>query len=106
VRALTPPGDPVLMDPATDNRAGTPRLMGRDTVVHWKFVPTNPADIYRWWALIEGRRALFDGHCSAAPPAARWLVATRQSLPHVAKCGRLVWSNGDYGLVALGARRR
>ena len=101
VRALTAPSDPILLDPATDRRAGTTRELQRQTIVNWKFVPTNPADIYRWWGMIERRAAVFAGDCSAIEPAARYIVPTSADRPRVTRCGTTLWSNAGYALIKV-----
>ncbi|MBV9841442.1 MAG: hypothetical protein JOY99_07935 [Sphingomonadaceae bacterium] len=105
VATRTRPDDVVLLDPATDTRAGLSRQLDRQTLVVWKFVPTAPADIYRWWDLIKRRSATFSGDCTATRGLADYLVATEHSVATAARCGRTAWSNGYYTLIALPARR-
>ena len=101
VRARAPQDAPVLLDPATDANTGIVRLLDRQTIVAWKFVPTNPAEIYRWWRLIEARRQAFAGRCDRIEPAAHFLVATAATLPEMQKCGPIIWSNRTYTLIRL-----
>lgn len=100
VRMRTQPSDGVLLDPALDGQINLIRQIGRPTIVTWKFVPTNPPDIYRWWGLIERRNETFAGDCSKAEPAARFLVAIA-ARPELARCGRIVWSNSAYLLIKI-----
>lgn len=100
VRIRTQPSDIVLLDPALDFEVGLVRQVGRQTVVTWKFVPTNPPDIYRWWGLMERRKETFAGDCSKAEPAARFLVALADRA-ELTRCGRIVWSNDVYLLIEI-----
>ncbi|HKP34393.1 MAG TPA: hypothetical protein VJT70_06395 [Sphingomicrobium sp.] len=99
------PSDGVLLDPALDGQISLIRQIGRPTFVTWKFVPTNPPDIYRWWGLMERRRETFAGNCSKAEPAARFLVAIA-GRPEMARCGPIVWSNDAYLLIERQPPRR
>lgn len=74
IRAQTAPGDALLIEPQGTApsvtyeglafHAGAERLTGRGLIVNFKFVPTNPGDLVRWYRLIEARTALFVGDCS------------------------------------------
>lgn len=101
VRAHTGREQPILLDPDTDAYAGLARLLDRQTVVHWKFMPTNPPEIYRWWGLVQRRNRVFSGRCSALDPAIRFLVATRAHAGRLAPCGQEIWANAEYALIAL-----
>ena len=104
VQARAGASDAVLLDPALDGQAGLGRKIARQTFVNWKFVPTNPSDIYRWWGLMERRNATFGGDCSKIEPAARFLVAVSHRASALARCGRLVWSNESYLLIEIERR--
>ncbi|HEY0410396.1 MAG TPA: hypothetical protein VGE42_09035, partial [Candidatus Dormibacteraeota bacterium] len=67
VRRITAPGDVVMVEPVDDFRfpyVRMERLLDRPTLVSWKFVPTNAAEIYRWWDLWRLRLRLFDAGCA------------------------------------------
>lgn len=93
--------DPVILDAKTDALQGLIRHLDRQTFVAWKFIPTNPAEIYRWWDLLEQRKRLFAGNCQAHPPTARFVVAAVENAAPLHKCGRTIWSNGAYEMIAL-----
>lgn len=99
VRKRTSASDPILLDTALDGRLSLIRKLSRQTVVTWKFVPTNPPDIYRWWGFMQRREQTFSGDCSKAEPA-RFLVAIAVRT-ELARCGRIVWSNEHYILIEI-----
>ena len=99
VRSRTQPSDAVLLDPVIDSQTKLIRQIGRQTFVTWKFVPTNPPEIHRWWGLMKRREAAFSGDCSKIEPAARFLVAISGRAETLAPCGRIVWSNEDFVLI-------
>lgn len=103
VRIRTRPSDGVLLDPALDGQINLIRRIDRQTIVTWKFVPTNSPDIHRWWGLMERRREAFAGDCSKAEPAARFLVAIA-ARAELARCGKIVWSNHAYLLIEIEQR--
>lgn len=92
VRAHTDPEQVVLVDPELDGIGGNslPRNLGRQVFVSWKFVPTNPADIYTWYHRIELRRKLFAAGCPTNPRVGALIVAP-QDLPGKARCGDPVY---------------
>ncbi len=95
------PEAPILLDPATDTMTAIPRLSGRQTIVSWKFVPTDTNDIYRWWQLNNLRDRIFVGNCPGAGNPIRFLMASDASYPRVARCGREVWQGNGYRLIAV-----
>ena len=101
VRKRTSPSDPILLDTALDGRLSLIRKLDRQTVVTWKFVPTNPPDIYRWWDLMQRREQTFSGDCFKADPAVRFLVSIAHRASTLAQCGRIVWSNEAYLLIEI-----
>ncbi len=92
---------PVLLDPATDTLTAIPRLSGRQTIVSWKFVPTDTRDIYRWWRLSKLRDRIFAGSCPKEPNPIRFLLASDANYMNVARCGRVVWRGDGYRLIAI-----
>lgn len=99
-----PPEALVLLDPATDALTGIPRLSGRQTIVSWKFVPTDAGDIYRWWRLSKLRDRIFAGSCPDAGSPIRFILASDASSWRVARCGREVWQGDGYRLIAVEPR--
>jgi hypothetical protein len=110
VRRITAPGDVVVVEPVDDFRfpyVRMERLLDRPTLVSWKFVPTNAAEIYRWWDLWRLRLRLFDAGCAggtAGIPIRYLLVLHPGTLGRVADCGEVAWSNGTEALVRVEPR--
>ena len=110
VQRLTASGDVVVVEPVDDFRfpyVRMERLLDRPTLVSWKFVPTNAAEIYRWWDLWQLRQHLFDAGCAggtAGIPVRYLLVLRPGTLGRVADCGAVAWSNGTEALVRLEPR--
>ncbi len=96
---------PVLLDPVTDTMTGIARSSGHQTVVSWKFVPTDTRDIYRWWWLIQVRNTIFAGRCPDRAMFVRFILAGEASTPRLRRCGRLVWQGDRYALIAVDPRR-
>ncbi len=82
-------------------RVNFERLIGRPTLVNWKFVPTAKADLARWYGLIEWQDAVFRGDCSriSEQPVDFLVTVEPQSRRLVENCGTLLWTQGDYGVV-------
>jgi len=107
VRANSGPADIVLLEPEYELDARYLRLhrvIDRPTLVSWKFVPTNPADILRWYELLQERNALFAHGCSAGfqPRAALLVVYEKDALERIRDCGPVVWQSGGAALVRVG----
>jgi len=102
----TAPGDVVLIEPVGD---GDPdylsllRQLPRPTLVNWKFVPTNPADILRWQSYMQLRSDVFAKGCVAPMSMpVRWLVTLRPgSVARLANCGPAVWRKGNVALIPV-----
>jgi hypothetical protein len=103
LRTHVPTDVPVLLDPETDIMPAIARLSGRQTVVSWKFVPTDTADLYRWWGRVTVRDRVFEGACPSPRNPVRYLLVGEGRWPRVAHCGRVVWTGGAYRLLALTA---
>src|SRR5262249_39700199 len=68
LRGNTPPDAIVVIEPTAQTDWAAPwlafeRLIGRPTLVSFKFVPTQKADIARWYRLVRWRKAVFEGNC-------------------------------------------
>lgn len=102
IRTNTSPGQIVLEDPALDQLRGVnlQRQLGRPMFVSWKFVPTNPADIYTWYHRIQLRQRLFDGGCPADKRIGALIVASK-NVRRKAVCGRLVYRDRDSSVFAM-----
>lgn len=106
VHGASQPFDVVAFEPYADGKLpyiSLHRLIGRPTVVAPKFVPTNPHDLQRWYALLVWRKQLFETGCASAQQVpVRLLVtfsgAARQRL---AGCGPVVWLRGDTALIRV-----
>ena len=79
------------------------RLIDRPTLVSFKFVPTQKADIARWYRLVRWRKAVFEGDCgrTSEHPADYLVTLNVATLARVAVCGDIVWTNGTYGVVRI-----
>jgi hypothetical protein len=102
IRANTAPGQVVLEDPLLDQLGGPilQRRLGRPMFVSWKFVPTNPADIYKWYERIELRQRLFDNGCPADKRIGA-LILDPADLPRKAACGRLIYQDKEAAVLAM-----
>lgn len=79
------PQDIVLIEPFNEMHTGYVRLhriIPIPTLVAWKFAPFDPADLVRWYDLIQRRERLFAEGCAAPmqPPVQLLLISTRTSL--------------------------
>ncbi|WP_339110013.1 DUF6798 domain-containing protein [Thioclava sp. GXIMD4216] len=113
MRRSTPPEALFLIAPAKGDmrsdadmpRLGLERLSQRATLVNWKFVPTTPSEIIRWYRLLQLRQQVFAGDCAALGqlPTSRpvdYLVIERNgegaARDGLQDCTRPVWSNARY----------
>lgn len=99
----TNPQDVVLIEDSDeynmDNRyAAFESVVGRPTLVNYKFVPTLKSDIYRWYKLITWRRELFSGRCELIDryPVTYLLFLNQSSVEKLSACSDVVWTNGQY----------
>ena len=105
IGALTQPNDIVLIDPKGEDRwLKLHRVINRPTLVAWKFLPTNPAEIIRWYNLLELRKQIYETGCGTTMPdlPIRWLVCTHLDTdPRPTGCGAVVWREGRVGLIQV-----
>ena len=108
LRGNTPPDATVVIEPTERTDWTLPwlafeRLIDRPTLVSFKFVPTQKADIARWYRLVRWRKAVFEGDCGriSEHPAAYLVTLNAATLTRVAVCGDIVWTNGTYGVVQI-----
>jgi len=104
----TPPDATVVIEPTARTDWMVPwlafeRLIDRPTLVNFKFVPTQKADIARWYRLVRWRKAVFEGDCgrTSEHPADYLVTLNAATLTRVAVCGDIVWTNGTYGVVRI-----
>lgn len=65
VQQVVPRDATILTDPALDmTLLALPRKLERATLVHWKFVPSNPRELYEWYKRLQFRSAVFERGCS------------------------------------------
>ena len=105
IRQVANKDDVILVEPSID-RAVVPRLLDRPTLVNDKFIPTNPADIYRWYSYMQWRDAFFKSGCGDdlhwIAPVKFILIPNRQGQSQVVdNCGPVVWSNDRYALIRV-----
>ena len=108
LRGNTPPDATVVIEPTKKTDWTVPwlafeRLIDRPTLISYKFVPTQKADIARWYRLVRWRKAVFEGDCGrlSEHPADYLVTLNVATLTRVAVCGDLVWTNGTYGVVRI-----
>jgi hypothetical protein len=111
VRANTPSNATVVIEPTAETDWTVPwlafeRLIGRPTLVSFKFVPTYKADIARWYRLVRWRQAVFAGNCGRLSeyPVDYLVTLNAATLARVAACGDVVWTNDLYGVVRVASR--
>lgn len=99
------PEDIVLTDPQADMQpigAHLPRLIKSPTLVNFKFVPLNPADIYRWWDLLEFRKAVYAGTCpKPGDRAVRFLLYIGRPAAETPACGEVVFRSSNFMVAEL-----
>jgi hypothetical protein len=108
LRGNTPRDATVVIEPTAQTDWTAPwlafeRLIERPTLVSFKFVPTQKADIARWYRLVRWRQAVFEGDCGriSEHPADYLVTLNAATLTRVAVCGDVVWTNGPYGVVRI-----
>lgn len=106
LRGNTPVDATVVIEPTAQTDWAAPwlafeRLIDRPMLVSFKFVPTQKADIARWYRLVRWRKAVFDGDCGriSEQPADYLVTLNAATLTRVAVCGDIVWASGTYGVV-------
>jgi hypothetical protein len=111
LRANTSSSATVVIEPTAETDWTLPwlafeRLIGRPTLVSFKFVPTYKADIARWYRLVRWRQAVFEGNCGrlSEQPADYLVTLNAATLTRVAVCGDVVWTNDLYGVVRVAGR--
>ena len=100
------PGDIVLLEPFNEMHAEYARLhrlIPRPTLVSWKFAPTSPAEIVRWYDLIQRRERLFAQGCVEAmqPPVTLLVIFSKEVAAKMRDCGDPVWQHGDAVLIRV-----
>ena len=108
LRRHTPPEATVVIEPTAQTDWTLPwlafeRLIKRPTLVSFKFVPTQRADIARWYRLVRWRVAVFEGNCArlSEHPADYLVTLSAATLTRMAACGDVVWTKGGYGVVLV-----
>ena len=109
----TPPDAVVLVQPegagtwsdAAIPRAALERLSNRATLVNYKFVPTLPSELTRWYRLWKLRKAVFEGDCTAlarlpdSRPVTHLVLEGPSAVGAVHACGRVIWQGGRFTLL-------
>lgn len=103
VQGITRPGEAVLIDPAFDGLTSNslPRLLERPTVVSWKFVPTAPSDLQRWYGLIRWRNKTIEQGCTDRAPLVGAMILTPETARRMLRCSRAVYFGGRVTVVDL-----
>ena len=109
LRETTSPKAVVIVEPTPATNWETPwiafeRRIDRPTLVHFKFVPTAPQDLARWYRLVRWREAVFAGACGLLEkqPVDYLVVVQHSTLERMTRCGRVVWHRDGYGVIAVG----
>jgi len=100
------PKDIVLIEPFNEMHAGyvhLHRAIPRPTLVSWKFAPTYPSDLLRWYDLIQRRERYFASGCGdPMQPKVKLLVIFRKEVAErMRECGERVWENDHAVLIAV-----
>ncbi|MFA5985470.1 MAG: hypothetical protein WC782_15745 [Methylococcaceae bacterium] len=79
------------------------QLVGRPSLVNWKFVPTTKYAIARWYHLMLLKRAAYSGECSAFQqlPAKYYISFTESSNLNLNHCAKKAFSIGKYNIFNL-----
>lgn len=82
---------------------GIERLIGRPTIINFKFVPTKKAELARWYKLLVWRQAVFEGDCVriAEAPVEFLITRTPESVQRLGKCSEVVWRVGDNSILRV-----
>ena len=109
LRETTSPKAVVIVEPTPATNWETSwiafeRRIDRPTLVHFKFVPTAPQDLARWYRLVRWREAVFAGACGLLEkqPVDYLVVVQHSTLERMTRCGRVVWHRDGYGVIAVG----
>jgi hypothetical protein len=99
-------GDIVLLEPVNEMRPEFGRLhrvIPRPTLVSWKFAPTYPDDLMRWYDLVQRRERFFAEGCAAPmqPPVKLLVIFNKQIADKMRACGDVVWEEPDALLMRL-----
>src|SRR5262245_61157156 len=94
------PDDIVLIEPFNEMHAGYARLhrvIPRPTLVSWKFTPTDPTDLFRWYDLVQRRERLFAEGCAAPmqPPVTLLLIFHKEFAERMRECGDVIWERDE-----------
>jgi hypothetical protein len=105
VQQSTPADAVILTDPALDmTLLALPRKLERPTLVHWKFVPSNPREIYEWYRRLQFRSAVFERGCGGRLdfPVAYILAQDTGERSVLSRCGTRVQKIDDLVLWRVG----
>jgi hypothetical protein len=100
------PKDIVLIEPFNEMHTDYVRLhrvIPRPTLVAWKFAPTDPADLLRWYDLIQRREHLFAEGCVAPmqPPVQFLLIFRKDTADRMRECGDVIWKRDEVLLMRV-----
>ena len=105
IEETTEPGTIVVSDPAGGMRRpalSLPRVIDRPMLVTEKITPTNPAGIYRWYELMEFKKAIFAGKCPGPDdPPVRYLILIEPADDAQAPCGEIIWRSRNFAVAEL-----
>ena len=72
-------------------------------MVSWKFAPTYPTDVLRWYDLIQRRERYFAEGCAEPMlPKVKLLVVFQKDVAErMRHCGERLWEHGDAVLIGV-----
>lgn len=109
IHARSRPDQIVLIEPVRTVwgvAVALPRLLERPTLVSWKFVPTNPHDLQRWYRLLRYTEELFAQGCREPLEfdVAFLVVLSEARLQAVRNCGEVTYQTNRFTLIRIAGK--
>ncbi|MEL7540395.1 MAG: hypothetical protein AAGJ51_05785, partial [Pseudomonadota bacterium] len=103
VIVIQPVADDQFMGEGNGVWAGMERLLNRPTLVNFKFVPTDKADLKNWYQLTLWRRTLFAGDCSVIHdyPVDYLITRDTRTRQQLSACVAPVWRGGELSILQV-----
>jgi hypothetical protein len=108
-RSSMPPNAVVLIDPKLDFQAvALPRILRQPTLVSWKFDPTLPAEIIKWYELVKFRESIFSNGCVGPMKYTvdYILMSSSEDAAKLSSCGQTVLTSKSYILIKVDEKLR
>jgi hypothetical protein len=101
----TEASDIILADPESEYDVNVQRIyrdIPRPMLVAWKFVPTQKADIVKWYDLILEKEKIFNQGCSGKTEKYRFFIFFENSrFNNFAACSRIIYKDNNLTFVQL-----